>query len=310
MRTLLHSVIATVGVVGLVGCVGELESEPGIVGTNPNPKGSNSMAAKLFAQTVYPIINAPGQASDCSQCHDSKAPVGNVTGFVSATADESYATLTSFQSLVGNFTPTAAGILSRIAPTDIHTTTRGRMYTDAQRQAITDWLAADLAERGNNTTTTDGPGAETAKLLNQWTACMTLANWQAAQMTTAWGNLVTDDGDMCVNCHATGGQGMMVSNVEESIGTGVPGMWSVVSTKEPYLIQYFSVDFTGAMPQVIINTESFKGVATGTPPHTEHPMFDPLNNPGMQALQQFYQLTHDSLGGCDASATKLSPPAT
>ena len=309
MRTVLHSVIV---VVGMVGCVGSLESGPGIVGTNPNPDGSNSMAKKMFEETVYPIIHAPGTAADCSSCHDSKAPDGNVTGFVSADVADAYATITSFQSLVGNFTPTAAGILARIAPDDIHMTTRGRMYTDAQRQAITAWLAQDLAERGDNTTTTEGPGAATARLLNQWTACMTLANWQAANMTTAWGNLQTDDGDNCISCHATGGQGMMVSNVEESIGSGPPGMWTVISTKEPYLIQYFSVDLTGATPLVIVNMGSFQGVATSTPPHTEHPTFDPMNNAGMQALQDFYNMTRAnmSLGGCTPAMTKLSPPAS
>src|SRR5262249_7428751 len=134
-------------------------------------------------------------------------------------------------------------------------------------------------------------------------------NWQTAQMTTAWGNMQTDEGANCSSCHATGGNGMFVSNVEESIGTGVPGMWTIVSTKQPYLIQYFTVDLTGSTHKVIINQASFQGVATGTPPHTEHPMFDPVNNAGMAALQTFYDATQANLSNCNASGTKLSPPA-
>ncbi len=317
MRAVLLSVIATVGL-GLVGCVGELDTSGGTntigPGTNPNPTGSNSMAQKMFETNVYPIIHSPGAASDCSSCHDSKAPQGNVTGFVAANLGDAYATITSFQSVVGNFTPAAAGILTRITPMDAHMTARGRMFTDAQKQAITDWLAQEVSERaaGGGTTGsggTESPGQATARLLNTWTACMTLANWQAANMTTAWGNMQTNGGADCASCHATGGQGMMISRVEETTTGGPPGMWTVVSSKEPYLVQYFSVDLTGATPQVIINTTSFMGVATATPPHVEHPTFDPVNNQGMQALQTFYMTTMASIATCTAAQTKLDPPA-
>ena len=286
---------------GVTGCVGSLDSD-GFVGTNPG----GGQAKQLFQETVYPIIHAPGTASDCSGCHDSKAPSNNVTGFVSANVADAYATITSFQSVVGNFTPTAAGILLRMSPTDVHVTSRGRAFTNEQRQKITAWLAADLAERGGNVTT----GGATANALNQFSACMTLANWQAANMTTVWGNMQANDGADCKSCHASGGQGMMISDVESTGVSGPPGMWSVVSSHETYLVQYFSVDVSGSTPRVIVNTKSFEGVGLGIPPHAEHPQFDPQNNPGMDALQQFYTLTVQNLGSCMPSGSKLTPPAS
>lgn len=314
MRAVLLTVVASVG---LVACVGSLDTGGNTIGpgTNPNPQGSNSMAQQMFEQNVYPIIHSPGAASDCSSCHDSKAPQGNVTGFVSANLGDAYATITSFQTVVGNFTPAAAGILLRIAPTDAHMTQRGRMFTDAQKQAITDWLNQELVERGNGTgtgsgTTTETPEQATARLLNQWTACMSLTTWQTDGMTTAWGNMQTNNGSACRSCHATGGQGMMISNVESSVTGGPPGMWTVNSTMEAYMVEWFSVDFTGATPQVIINTTSFMGVSNGMPPHAEHPTFDATNNDGMTALQKFYTDTMTALPGCTAAMTKLVPPAS
>src|SRR5256885_6338377 len=108
----------------LVGCVGSLEPEYGF---GADPGSGSSKARTMFEQNVYPIIRSPGAQSDCSSCHDSKAPSGNVTGFVSATATDAYKTITSFQSVVGNFSSSEAGILGRMAATDAHVTTRGRM---------------------------------------------------------------------------------------------------------------------------------------------------------------------------------------
>jgi hypothetical protein len=75
-------------------------------------------------------------------------------------------------------------------------------------------------------------------------------------------------------------------------------MFSVVSTKKYYFLQYFTVDLTqGAMAaKVIINKASFVGVANGQDPHREHPRFNcasvtNCNNQGMTALTQFYNAT-------------------
>src|SRR5258706_10132230 len=126
----MRSVIITMATFGLVGCLGQLDSPGGVgPGTNPNPTGDNSQGRKMFEQNVYPIIRNPGQASDCSQCHDSAQPSGNVTGFVSANVADAYATATSFQAVVGNFTPTSAEIVTQV---DNHH--QNRVYTADQKQ--------------------------------------------------------------------------------------------------------------------------------------------------------------------------------
>ena len=82
----MRSVLLAVMSMGLVGCIGQLDS-PGAGsvgdGTNPPPTsgtgGGPSMGKQMFEANVYPIIKNPGQLSDCSSCHDSAAPAGNVT---------------------------------------------------------------------------------------------------------------------------------------------------------------------------------------------------------------------------------------
>jgi hypothetical protein len=71
------------------------------------------------------------------------------------------------------------------------------------------------------------------------------------------------------------------------------------------MLQYFTVDLTQgtANAKVIVNTTSFAGVANGHPPDNEHPRFNPTNNQGMTALNQFYTLTTQRMaaGTCDPS---------
>ena len=87
-----------------------------------------SQARKKFEQNVYPIIKAAGAVSDCSSCHSAAGPAGNVTGFVAPDLADAYATATSYQVVVGNFAPNAAGILTKIAAGH-----QGRTYTPGTR---------------------------------------------------------------------------------------------------------------------------------------------------------------------------------
>jgi hypothetical protein len=318
MRAVLLAAVASIG---LVGCVGGIDqgtmpdpTPPGSVGsgTNPNPT-PNSMAKQMFEQNVYPIIKVDqAQAtSGCAggACHSTQGATPVL--FIAADVADAYATATSYQSVVGNFTTATAGILTQVA--NGH---QGRVYSDAEKTAITNWLAQEVTERtgqgsgSGSGSAAETPGAATARVLNQWSACMTEANWTTANMTRAWGTMQANNGSKCEDCHATGGQGMIATEIQDS-GTSGPGMWSVVSTNEYYMVQFFTVDLTmgTAAAKVMINNVSFKGVATGTPPHTEHPTFDPTNNQGMIALQKFYDLTATAVTAGNCGATKLSPAA-
>ncbi len=319
MRAVLLAVIASAGLVGCVGGI-DMPSEPpaGSVGsgTNPSPvPPSMSMAKQMFDSNVYPIISKDNTAttSGCAgtACHNVAG--ATPTEFLAGNATDAYATATSFQSLVGNFTPAEAGILTKIQPSVSPPAHNGRVYSAAEQQAITNWLAQEVIERNGTTGTGSGssapsPGQVTAQLLNNWSACMTETNWTTANMTTAWGNMQTNNGSRCESCHATGGQGFIATEIQDS-GTSGPGMWTVVSTNEYYMVQFFTVDLTASPAKVIINHTSFNGVANALPPHTEHPTFDATNNNGMTALQKFYDLTTAAVTAGNCGPTKLNPPA-
>jgi hypothetical protein len=53
---------------------------------------------------------------------------------------------------------------------------------------------------------------------------------------------------------------------------------------------------------MIVNHQSFQGVALGNAPHVEHPRFNPTTNAGISALQTFYNLTMQRI------VTECSPP--
>ena len=322
MRSLLLAAIATVG---LVGCVGELDGgmtgggDPVGTGTNPNPN-PDSQARKKFEQNVYPIIKAAGQTSDCSSCHSATGPSGNVTGFVAPDLADAYATITSYQTVVGNFAPSSAGILTKIAGGH-----QGRVFTDAQKASITDWLNTEVTERasgtggGTTTGTNETYSAATARVLNNWSACMSLTNFKTANMASAWGNMQTNNGTRCAACHSTGGYGMLITGVESTDPAGgPPGLFTVLSTNQYYMVMYFAVDLSDvtrdasgklANAKMKVNMDSFKGVAEGLPPHTQHPTFNYQTNNGMTALQTFYTSTMAAVTAGNCGTTKLDPPA-
>jgi len=313
---------------GLVGCVGELDGGMnggggGNVGsgTNPNPN-PDSVARMKFEQNVYPIIKAPGQVSDCSSCHSATGPSGNVTGFVAPDVTDAYGTITSYQTVVGNFAPSSAGILTKIAAGH-----QGRTFTDAQKASITEWLNLEVSERANGTGTGSGSGsttnetysAATARVLNNWSACMSLANFKTANVAQAWGNMQANNGERCASCHATGGYGFLATGIEQTDPNGgPPGMFTVMSTNQYYMVMYYAVDLSDltrdssgklANAKMQVNMNSFKGVATQQAPHSQHPSFNYQTNAGMTALQTFYTSTMTAVQAGNCGTTKLDPPA-
>jgi hypothetical protein len=324
MRTLLLAAVASVG---LVGCVGSLDggmnggddsTDPVGPGTNPNPN-PDSQARKKFEQNVYPIINNPGQASDCLSCHSAAGPSGNVTGFVAPALADAYATATSYQIVVGNFAPSAAGILTKIAAGH-----QGRTYTTTQIDAITDWLNTEVTERSNNPTqqptgSNETYAAATARVLNTWSGCMTIANFNAANMANAFGNMQANNGERCASCHSTGGYGFMATTIAETNPNGgPPGLFTTMSTDKYFLVMYFSADLSDTTrdasgklinAKMKVNVDSFKGVATNTAPHVQHPSFNYQQNQMMTALNTFYTSTMAGVTAGTCGATKLDPPA-
>ncbi len=327
MRSLL---LATIASMGLVGCVGNLEPGPGTPddndvgdgsGTNPNPQGDNSQAKKMFDDNVYPIIASKTAISGCAAagCH----MIGNTPGstqFVAQTAQEGWATTTSFTSVVGAFTPSTAAILTKIDAGH-----NARTYSGPERQAITDWLAQEALERANGGggggggTGTESPGAATARLMNAWSSCLAVTDFQTANMSNAWNNM-TAGGSACRTCHGTGAYNMIITPITETAadGSGPPGMFTTIATVKEYMIMWFTVDLSvmgpdGKKGKIIINQTAFDGVANGVAPHSTHPRYNSTNNNGMTALKSWYDLTMAKVTAAGATGncgtTKLNPPA-
>ncbi|HET9624851.1 MAG TPA: hypothetical protein VFP84_25965 [Kofleriaceae bacterium] len=296
MRNILLAVVVASGLVGCVGGIDDPTTPPTGSGSDTTPPTGGSGEAKAaFDANVYPIL-----AAKCKVCHTSGAPLGNVTGFVDSDATKGYQTAINYVALVGTWTPDAP-ILSKIALGH-----NGQTYTDPEKASITDWLSKELAARatgGDGTpppaTGTGSPVEATDRLLAEWSGCMTLANFQTANMK-AWGNLKADN-SACKTCHINAEFGNIAMDVDAPFFT-------FIDTNRYLMAQYFTIDFSKGVDQakIVVNTNSFKNVGLGLPPHTEHPRFNPTNNAGMTALQKFYDLTmaNKAAGTCGPSQLK------
>jgi hypothetical protein len=295
------------------GCVGNLDPTPPGGGPGSNNQGApdgggggtgtTQNAKPLFDSDVYPIVSAK-----CMTCHSAAGPVGNVTGFVATNAADGYVTMTGYVALVGNFTSSSAGILGKIAAGH-----NGIVYTADEQAKITGWLNQEAALRTDVGTGTgsgsgsgsgpanESPSAATTRLLAQWSGCMTQANFDAANMADAWGNLTASNNQQCENCHVNAAEGFIASR------QSLP-FFTTIDTNKYYMLQYFTVDLTQgtAAAKIIINTVSFDGVSKGQPPHLEHPRFNATDNNGMTALKKFYDSTMASLAAGTCGPSKLT----
>ena len=292
MRTSLL-LVATIASIGLVGCVGGVSS----MGDDDDTMQPPTTAAKtLFDSNVYPILD-----SMCVGCHTSGAPQGNVTGFVGATAEDGYRTATGYVALVGNYTPDSAQILTKIAAGH-----NSLSYTPDQITKITNWLNEEVTERNPSVPpagTTPPAGEETAaqatdRVTKQWSGCMTLANFNTADMANGWGNMQAQNNEQCKECHVNGQDSEYASDVPAN-------MFAAITTYKIYMMQYFSVDLSmgTAAAKMMVNTASFISVSGGLDPHREHPRFNPDGSTGMNALNTFYASTAAALaaGTCGPS---------
>jgi hypothetical protein len=256
-------------------------SDPAIDGVGGGGSGPAAAEARqLFETNVFPVI-----MTKCSGCHSSSGPVGNVTGFVGGSTANAYATAVGYQALVGDWTPSGAPILLKILPG----THNGTSYDQAQKDSIGTWLTKELESRagnpdGGSTPGAESPAAATLRLTQEWSGCMTLANFQAAKMKD-WGNMRANN-SACKTCHINGEYGQIAADVDQPF-------FMTISTNKYYMAQYFSVDMSegAANGKIIINTRSFIGVGTGVAPHAEHPRFKLDGSTGMTALQKFYDAT-------------------
>jgi hypothetical protein len=262
--------IPVVVMVLATGCMGQ------IGGTTPpgDDTGPDITAREAFDK-VHPILaRCTGNA-----CHATDAMATSAIGkFQSANIDTEYTAINNASSIVATY--------SEVAPilTKIDSGHQGISYNAADRDAILDWLAAELAEATSDPT--QPPPVDPAELLRNWSGCMTQANFDLAQMPQLFG-AAQGGGQACRNCHGAGAFGFAV-DTESLI------YFQTITTSMSQLVKYFKVD-AGA---VVINLGAMDNAGSGS--IAQHPLFTTENLSGMPALTQFYDLTKTALmaGGC------------
>jgi hypothetical protein len=266
MRFLLTSAL-----VFAVGCVGTADD---VDGGNNGSNGSNgggggggggtAAGRAEFKASVHPIL----QKCSGGGCHDTNGTSGTLSRFYNTNADTSYDATVGLPDLVKGFQPIAP-LVTHLEPNH-----KGLTYTPAEKTAILKWLQTEATARAGTTPT---PVVDSKALLKEWSGCLSLANFQAANMATAWGNLAGTNLQRCVNCHQTG-LGILINLNAQTFFDGITKNLAL-------MLKYFTVSTADA--KVVINTGSFQaslGVA-------DHPQFNVTNNAGMTALKKLYDDT-------------------
>ena len=276
--------IVVVAVLAASGCVGDV-MDPGMTGDDEGSGSSGGSEAKqLYTTTVHTIVTAKcGQAA----CHGQPTVTG-MYGFATADAESSYSQITGTPTLVGTYTAASAGVITKIKG-GAH---NAAVYAPSDEAAIGAWLSKEAQERTGGS---GPPPVDPIAKLNEWSGCMSLANFETAEMPTAWNVLASVGNQRCANCHQAGLDTFLS-------GTGnAQAFFTGLTSQRDFLLKYFTVDATG---KVVINTASMANAGTTLP---GHPRFNPTDNVGMTALNEFYTLTQARLTAATCDPPRLPP---
>lgn len=280
MRHLLAVVLGFAA--GCVGAVGQ-EGTP----DNPKPDSGTTTPGDKEGPTIY-ANDVHGIMMKCSGagCHDANAVSAALGKFYSSDAAATYAKLEGAPSIIGS----GGQAFSSIAPilTHIEAGHKAVVYTPDEKTKITNWLAKEVEERAGTTPTM--PPEDPKETLRKFSGCLTLADFQTAQMAQKWGALAADNNQKCLNCHQGGTAGFIVSTNSELF-------FQVISEQSAYMLKYFAVDTTMSPYKVVVNTGSMTNAGVML---AGHPRFNPTVNAGMEALRAFYDLAmaKQTAGAC------------
>jgi hypothetical protein len=270
MRHLIAVVLGSLFAVGCVGAVGE-EGMGGDDDPNPNPSGK--MGQTVYIRDVHPAM------AKCSggACHSTIASSGALGKFYEMDGAAGYTKIVGSPTIIGE----GGQAFSSVAPllTKIQAGHQGVTYTSDETTKITSWLALEVEERKDGSTPTT-PTVNPKEVLKTFSGCLTIADFNTAQMAQKWSALAASNNQKCLNCHQAGGDGFIV-NANADL------MFKVMSENSAYLLKFFSVDTSGTPAKVVVNTGSFMNAGVTI---AGHPRFDPTNNAGMVALKAFYDL--------------------
>jgi hypothetical protein len=248
--------------------------------------GGGGMAKTLYVNNVHSILNR------CSggACHSSDAASAALGKFYLMDASAGYDKITQSPTIIGS----GNQAFSSIAPiiTKIDAGHQGVTYSPAEKTSISNWLAKEVEERKDKTPS-GPPPPDPKEVLRTFSGCLTLADFNQAQMTQKWSTLAASNNQKCLNCHQGGIAGFVVS-------TDSALYFKLVTEQSAQLLKYFTVDSSVTPPKVIINTGSFMNAGVTL---AGHPRFDPTTNAGMTALKAWYDLAI-AKGTCGAPTIK------
>jgi hypothetical protein len=261
-------------------------------GTNPGPdSGSNpsgKMGQTVYTRDVHPAMNK------CSggACHNADAVSAALGKYYLPDAAQAYTKITMAPTIIGS----GAQAFSSIAPilTKIAAGHQGVTYSPDEISKITNWLSVETNERKDDMPSM--PTVDPKMVLATFSGCLTLADFNTAQMAQRWSALAASNNQKCLNCHQGGLEGFMVS-------ANAQIFFDTITQQSAYMLKYFAVDTNSTPAKVIINTGSMTNAGVTL---VAHPRFNPTDNIGMTALRQFYDLAvaKQTAGTCGPSTLK------
>ena len=309
-QTKLLAAIAAVGMIAGTGCLAQpsssgdddtptADARPG--GSTPDGPGGTPRNAKTeFIANVYPALATV--AGRCQTCHI-PGGLGLPTFVVAGDPDLTYQSIEDVGSAIhGGWTIEAPMLTTMRAPTKLPVHAAVPDFSIAEVQAIETWLASETTARavgpGPGVDAGGGggpltPAAQSRLLIQEWSGCMNLADWDAEGVAVAWANKGTAEGT-CLKCHING-QSSFIATRDSA------RMFEVLSTNKYYMQGYFSADpINPEGPKMVINTVTLDTVGNGDAPYVEHPLFN-VGGGELDALTRFYEATmaRKLAGTCD-----------
>lgn len=282
-------------------CTGTGSFGDGNGGGEPGVDAGGGGGTEVAAREIFDNDVAPLLQTMCASCHvDVASAPGNALKFLGPEGTEMtdyYNLVVGYPSVTGGFEPGLASIVTKGAHEG------SGWWTPDQEATIEGWLEAEKAERadgsGGGGGDEDPVDADSRQLLAQWSGCMTIANWDAADMGD-WADKNAEGGTVCSSCHNDGLHRFNTNTTNNDM--------FAMNRYELFIIGFFTVklnlDGTG---EIIPAYDKLERMGNGT---TLHPTFNycsaeqvengDCNDDDFLALEQFHQLTNQALaqGAC------------